>query len=586
MKAKLFKTLATGTLALVLGVAGLTSCTNPGPEARLASISELTAWDTETRAPVCFGEFVQIKDVVITAQYGEWEYSVQNWPATNTESLTPIEVHFTPTEDWAFDVKDVVTITGTVDSYLGHAILKDATAVWGTAGQEACDGAGPLYYYQNFNRGQWDYNVNRQWSGVYIETTLQFASIPTLEVGVESQIQFVFPGEDLDLTNEDNYFSIDVIVPALTETQFAVVNEWLSNYQIGDGVYLFFQVYFHGYLGGILPYTSFRLNGTNQPKFLEGVYEEWGTINTADTAAFHVGDTFTTVWPSLESEAAYSYVVTEGYEDDETGLPVVITTIYTYDTEAVILDIAEAVEAVTVNEDTHAAGWALVEINEENAAYVFAYLTWEEVEGEEGWVMNEYFVAFDNETSVEIDHYGTEDTVDGGLAAWANPATPIAYLEFHALSHFGIYGFTAATSTSWTTGIVAPTLNAGLTLYAAAVDYSMARVLGRDSGIYLYDLFWAVVASNSTGNAENGTVSAWIQTLAGNGFVLAKTDVLDEFLQTPQGDIDVLFNPTTGVVVSPYADVTENHTEAPSYVGAYVFVLSPSVIAERVTVAA
>ena len=580
MKANLLKSLAISSIALVLGVSSLTSCTKPqGPVARTALISEAIAWDSETKAPACNGELLTLKDVVITAQYGANEFSVQNIPASNTDTLYSIEVHFKDGAASTFDVKDIITVTGTVSSYLGHAILADATATWGTEGEEACKGKGGVYYYQDFTRGQWDYNMNRQWSGIYVELNLQFAEIPTLTENTQSEIKFVFPGEDLDLTNENNFFSIDVIVPALSGEHYTKVNTWLSNFEVGDGVRLFFQVYFRNYVGGILPYTSFRFNGTNAPAFLDGVYTAWGNTSTPHTAAYRVSDSFTTNWPSFESSLAYSYVVTEGFEDDETGLPVIVVTAYTYQTIDVMNEILATIDSTTTfNETTKASGWAIVDATE--TAFAVGYCTYSEEDG--AWVVGDYAVVIDNESSVEIDLYIASEDSLVSAAGWTNATTCLQYLTVHSWYNYGIYGFLGTTEAAeYTTGLIAPSIPNGVTLHSGWVDTSYSRIFGTASGIYFYDLYWILFHSEST----TAVLSQWLSDLVtASNFSVKNTTLLNLVTGENSAALQCLYNAATGFVVIPYQDsITANDGVTQlDIIGGYVFYVHSSLASEYI----
>lgn len=342
------------------------------------AVSTAISWDDASGAPTLDGQFIRLQDVTINATYSNTRLCVQQ---VEGNQVIAIEVVTAADYTATFDVKDTIDVYGTVSSEDGRPQIINAELQWGTGGQEACDGTGPINYYADFTRGAWDYNIKRSWAGRYTESTWQVATVPTVVPGEETVFYVAFPGEDLDVTDVENYSYLDVIIPALNEEQAAVVSEWASTLEVGCGVYLFSQVWFRDYICIMLPYTSFRFSGTNAVVELTGIFDNFADVEEA------IQDTITLDLPTITSEHPFSWVLdatsytTEIEEGNpETEVPVIIVTanVKVANCEAALFDIL----GVEYDEDTQtsyigaheAEGWYCVEsgqLSSGEVAYVF-----------------------------------------------------------------------------------------------------------------------------------------------------------------------------------------------------------------------
>lgn len=399
MKAKLLS-----KSLLFLALFALVGCGKPGPSSEpeseestestesvestlpVTAVSTAISWDDSSSAPTLDGQVVRLLDVIVCATYSNTRLCVQQ-----VEGNQVIAIEVITAEDYTatFDVKDVLEVIGTISSENGRPQLINATLAWGTGGQEACDGTGPLNYYADFTRPSWDYNIKRSWAGRWTESTWQIATVPNVVAGQETVFHVAFPGENLDVTDEYNYSYLDVIIPALTEEQATEVNEWAAELEVGCGVYLFSQVWFKDYICIMLPFTSFRFDGTNPVVELTGIYDNFADVETA------IQDTITLDLPSIESDLVFSWVLdatsytTELVEDDPTTeVPVIIVTanVKVTDCETALNDILGVVvdgEGNGYIQAHEAEGWYCVEAGQLQSgeiAYVFVNGTLQETE--------------------------------------------------------------------------------------------------------------------------------------------------------------------------------------------------------------
>ena len=323
MKAKLFSTIS----LIIASAAILASCTPTNtpsdsssedtPEAEVVSISQVTGWDYESSTPVLEGQLVRIEDAVVTSTYSATSISVAQYVQNSDTDvdISAVEVVLAEENDGTYDIKDIVTIEGTVTSTNGRPQIVDATIQWGAAGQETCDyhqneqgewvGGGSLWY-SGINSGMersWFDTVTRADSSKWYEFDVQFVTVPTVTAGQEAHYWIVFPGENTDLTDENNYSPIDVTIPALTEAQATVVNEWASQFEAGDFFSFFGQVWFNNYASLIQPYASWRFNGTNLPVEIAGLYTSW------DDAAADLNTVYSATFPNFDFSSVFSWRV-------------------------------------------------------------------------------------------------------------------------------------------------------------------------------------------------------------------------------------------------------------------------------------
>lgn len=319
MKTKLFS-----KISLILATAVILGACTPnkpseseGPQAEKVNVSAATGWDFESNAPVLDGQLVRFEDVVVTATYSPTWISVAQYEGSTADDIVMygIEVLLAEANDGTYDLKDVVTLEGVISSTNGRPQLTDASITWGTAGQEVCEynkdveGTGGELWYSTIYEGRersWFTDAGRADSSLWYELTVQMASVPSFTAGQQTSFFVVFPGENDDLTDEENYSPIQVNVPALTETQAATLNTWAEDFQVGDFLKLFAQVWFDSYAQFILPYDAFRFSATNEKTTVEGLYTDYSDVEQ------ELFDKYTFIAPWFGTESAFSYRVSHG----------------------------------------------------------------------------------------------------------------------------------------------------------------------------------------------------------------------------------------------------------------------------------
>lgn len=509
MKTKLLKTLAISGVALTLGVATLTSC---GGGYRTADIAEIVAWEedskTETDYLVCEGDAVVLKNVVISAFYSATEFSIQTIPPTDSSPINAIEVHSKAAVKGTYDLKDIVNVRGivAVDPERGCAILTEASVSWGTGGESKCKGKGALYYYGNeylertslTDPQQFPY-YGIEYSGLLIELSLTIQEKPEdFTQGVENKLILGFPGEDYTL---NEYAVYEVVLPAYDATDFETVSTWLDALEVGDTVALFHQQYYLGdsatfgqTIGGILSASLFRFKDVQLEVEIDGLYDEWGDVDTFDTVANRCTDVSTIVNDlSLQHECIYGWRVYEPKWNAGYGGYMIIGFL-SYDPDAEIFENERVYNHYLEYLTAYSEGLADDEPYYSIKQYLDGYvLTWNDyVNGAHTATGSTITVITDNPDYITIQylvdqtkHNARKQTFDQAT----NPASAKAaeLVTDHLVSQYGYYGCIAeADLATYEANLLTPENRTNLASWT--FNTTQSRTLGTKSDLHLYQI--------------------------------------------------------------------------------------------------
>lgn len=371
MKTKLFSSISTilATVALLASCGGNTPSSEPDTpssepeaEATVVNVSQAVGWDYESSTPVLEGQLVRIEDVCLTGHYSSTSISIGQFVEAGEDVvIDAMQVNLAEANE-TYDIKDIVTVEGTVTSTNGRPHLADATIEWGTAGQEVCEydpdveGTGSSLWYSGINAGMersWFDGVSRADSSKWFEFDVQFVTVPEVTAGQETHYWVVFPGENPDLTDTENYCPIDVTIPALSEAQATVVNEWAAEFEAGDCFTIFAQVWFDSFAKLIQPYDSWRFNGTNGATTIAGLYNTWAE------AVVDLNTVYSATMPTFTASSVFSWRVSHSVFETEGGYPAAVVTANVKNGEESFLELFPLVEGSNeVSKTTYESqGW-------------------------------------------------------------------------------------------------------------------------------------------------------------------------------------------------------------------------------------
>lgn len=312
MRNNLIKILALSAITITLGACGKKKNSEVAAlDVTIQEALELSGADWKLA-----GQKIRVSNLALSSKYGNHIFGAYV-PASNTEELAYLEA----------EVKDLpsfpesgdgygadITLEGVLTDVNGRPVLKDAVCTVNSERQnrKASEGHGlPIYYYQSFTRGQFDYNLNRTTSGYLIgETTFQLADVPELPSGsIDSELVFyvAFPGENLDLEDLDNISPIPVVIPAgLGDASTSAVKKFFDGKKAGDFIYFDTYVcYYDTRYGGIsLLVEDFWGKGIAAPKKAPEVYNTAAEFKAAYDPKFAQP-----IIPELfNDEVVFSYV--------------------------------------------------------------------------------------------------------------------------------------------------------------------------------------------------------------------------------------------------------------------------------------
>ncbi len=217
MKKNLVKILAVSSIALLIG-----AC-QPSDPYKVVSWSELLELDdTEDHNWVLLGQKVQLENVCLQGKYGNtWVVGGATGETIGTLCGAQVDIKGKVPElegsGWGADV----TVKGTVTDVGGRIVLADAKVVVNSErvyNEDRTEYEGGLPVYEcpaEYNdRSLWNELLGRAKSGAMFPGYFQIASLPDeLVAGQDTVFEVVFPGENTDGEDPDNYSLITVNVP-------------------------------------------------------------------------------------------------------------------------------------------------------------------------------------------------------------------------------------------------------------------------------------------------------------------------------------------------------------------------------------
>lgn len=322
MKKSLLKSLALAGLVLSFAACDpsvSSSIDDLPPEPEVMSVAAAIEWDSEDGKTVNDGKLVTIKEAVLNNKFGN-SIIVQQTEGDTIDGINAVEV--ITAEPVAFGWKDVLNVTGRVGDIDGRPVIKDAVVSYAVSEAES-KGTGMVYGYGGLSRAGFDALANRGKSGMLMWGGLvQFVTLPgTIAAGVASEFKVVFPGEKLEETNP---IAIPVTVPAMTETEAAVVNAFFADKNagaegttaepvaIGDAFGICAPLHWSGDNIGFV-FGSFGPQLHDGFEEITNVFGDWGDLGLEEIFLSPIPDL------SKEGTSIYSYVVNGAYIDDETS---------------------------------------------------------------------------------------------------------------------------------------------------------------------------------------------------------------------------------------------------------------------------
>ena len=212
MKKNLVKILALSSIALLVG-----ACQPRSQEekAKLVTWSELLELDDTTEHNwTLLGQKIRIENVCLQGKYGNtWIVGGATGETIGTLCGAQVdikgEVPALTGTGWGADL----TVEGTVSDVGGRLVIADANVVVNSErvyNEDKTEYTGGLAVYEcpaEYNdRDLWEELLGRDKSGAMFPGNFQIASIPDeLVAGQDTYFEVVFPGENIDAEDPDNY---------------------------------------------------------------------------------------------------------------------------------------------------------------------------------------------------------------------------------------------------------------------------------------------------------------------------------------------------------------------------------------------
>ena len=248
MKKSLVKILALSSVALALGACG---GNKPPVEEEVLDLSVAEMFELNSDGTfVNEGKLVSLESICVYGSYGNtYVVGVPYVEGADIRNLKGFEVELEAKPDWQGETKGRyanVDVKGRFANVNGRPVLQEgeieinAEAQYDpdTGDRIDDDGAYSAGYWgpKLFVRDYYDEYMTRKMNGTLIEGIFQIASKPG-EVSASSEASFevVFPGENLDVEDLDNYSLINVTIPAgLDEEMVTKANTFFSSVNAGD----------------------------------------------------------------------------------------------------------------------------------------------------------------------------------------------------------------------------------------------------------------------------------------------------------------------------------------------------------------
>ena len=248
MKKNLVKILALSSVALAVGACDPTPKEQP-EEVLDLSVAEMFELNSDGTF-VNEGKLVSLESICVYGSYGNtYVVGVPYVEGADIRNLKGFEIELEAKPDWQGETNGRyanVDVKGRFANVNGRPVLQEgeieinAEAQYDpdTGDRIDDDGAYSAGYWgpKLFVRDYYDEYMTRKMNGTLIEGIFQIASKPG-EVSASSEASFevVFPGENLDVEDLDNYSLINVTIPAgLDEEMVTKANTFFSSVNAGD----------------------------------------------------------------------------------------------------------------------------------------------------------------------------------------------------------------------------------------------------------------------------------------------------------------------------------------------------------------
>lgn len=307
MKRNLVKILALSAIVLALGACNKNgNSSQPGPSsdtstepAGPAELTILEVFELNGQNFLHEGEEIVLKQQCIYGNYGNTYIAGVPYEAAETIlDFKGLEVELSETPDWKGETLGRyanVDVTGTLENVQGRPVLKNASltinaeAQYDEAGERVDnDGAYSAGYWGKkvFKREYFDEYMGRNMNGTMFEGIFQLASKPeTVSATSGSSFYVTFPGEDLDVTDEDNDSLVLVEIPeGLNENAVTKINTFFASAEVGAFIDMMGLTRWDTSKGGMCllaeNWWGFRTKAADKAD-IPTLYENWAKVKAA-----------------------------------------------------------------------------------------------------------------------------------------------------------------------------------------------------------------------------------------------------------------------------------------------------------------
>lgn len=248
MNKNLVKILALSSIALAIG-----ACNgNRQPPEQVSELTVAEAFDLNDDGTFLNeGKLVKFDSICVYGSYGNtYVCGVPYIEGADIRNLKGFEVELDAKPNWQGETKGRyanVDVSGRLVNVNGRPVIREASieinaeARYDEAGERIDDdGAYSAGYWgpKLFVRDYFDEYMTRKMNGTLVEGIFQLASKPgELSTSSEASFQVVFPGENLDVEDLDNYSLVNVTIPAgLDEEMITKANTFFNGVNAGDFV--------------------------------------------------------------------------------------------------------------------------------------------------------------------------------------------------------------------------------------------------------------------------------------------------------------------------------------------------------------
>ena len=374
------------------------------------------------------------------------------------------------------------------------------------------------------NRANWDTYLGRVMSGAMLEGVFQIASMPeviTQEQGTTFEV--VFPGENLDVEDLDNYSLIEIQVPdGMNAAGVTAFNEYFADKEVGD-----FFTYFGTGQYDLIENIGFGLViDSFGAQFLEDPEEEPEIFSTWADVAAAAGEYFNDPLPELGDDRVFSYT----YEFGGAA------------TDVILEDYVFLTDKANANCVTLTYNYKPADAEDIVDGFVakLEELGWVEGSGD---LQGIFTLTVEDVCIGEIIIDGASET---GLSYYYMAEKPAPAADFNAVKT--VYEGRVAgrvDKLGWTSALV-DVDPAGATY---ELNYANEDVYKTNYGIGMYYYMFYIGFENPLdADAQQTLVENYLTALVGNGFVAKRNTGFD---------VDSLYNETTGEFLLNYGFNTD-----------------------------